>query len=558
MSELPSSWIEPAIEDVAVVNPRKDVDLAVTDLVSFVPMAAVDEVTGTIISPVDRPYGEVSKGFTHFRDGDVVFAKITPSMENGKSAVARDLTNGIGMGSTEFHVFRSNGAIEPNYLWRFVRQKSFRENAQVVMSGAVGQQRVPTVYLKDHLIPLPPLPEQRRIVAKIDGLTARTARARADLARIPTLIARYRVTVLTLAFSGKLTADWRTKQGTSVKSCTSPRSLWETPSTWRWHSASEVGTVGLGRQRSPKHHEGPDMRPYIRSANITWSGVDVSDVKEMNFDAKDFARFRLQYGDVLLNEGSGSAKEVGKPAIWRDEIPNCCYQNTVLRVQPEKCSSEYLYWYFLLTALSERFVPQTQGMNIQHISKDGLARYMLPVPPDDEQAEIVRRIASAFAWLDRVAADHAAAARLLPKLDAAILTKAFCGELVPQDPNDEPAAVLLDRIRTARSGVPRQGRGDPARVVTATGYAIGESTASGVGLATRAQVRKKSMSKNRRDPDVIGQPYLTNLVKAMEGRARATELYARSDLELVDFYKQLSDEHDRGWLVDQNPWVKAA
>ena len=84
MSGLPTSWIEPAISDVAEVNPRKDVDLSASDLVSFVPMAAVDEVSGTILSPIDRSYSEVSKGFTHFRDEDVIFAKITPSMENGK------------------------------------------------------------------------------------------------------------------------------------------------------------------------------------------------------------------------------------------------------------------------------------------------------------------------------------------------------------------------------------------------------------------------------------------------------------------------------------------
>jgi type I restriction enzyme, S subunit len=213
MSKLPENWIEPAIREVAEVNPRKDADLSVTDLVSFVPMASVDEVSGTILSPIDRPYGEVSKGFTHFRDGDVIFAKITPSMENGKSAVAGNLRNGTGMGSTEFHVFRSSGAIEPEYLWRFVRQKSFRENAQTVMSGAVGQQRVPADYLKNHSIPLPPLKEQRRIVTKVDGLTARTARARKELDRVPALIARYKSAILALAFKGDLTKDWREQLG---------------------------------------------------------------------------------------------------------------------------------------------------------------------------------------------------------------------------------------------------------------------------------------------------------------------------------------------------------
>src|SRR5688572_16769003 len=123
--------------------------------------------------------------------------------------------------------------------------------------------------------------------------------------------------------------------------------LWPTPTSWEWTAVSSVGSVALGRQRSPSNHNGPHMRPYLRAANITWDGWDLSDVKEMNFDDADFSRFRLHPGDVLVNEGSGSAKEVGKPAIWQGQIENCCFQNTLVRVQPRACTSEYLYSYFL-------------------------------------------------------------------------------------------------------------------------------------------------------------------------------------------------------------------
>jgi type I restriction enzyme S subunit len=186
--------------------------------------------------------------------------------------------------------------------------------------------------------------------------------------------------------------------------------------------------------------------------------VDTTDVKEMNFDAADFKRFELNVGDVLLNEGSGSAKEVGKPAIWRGEIPNCCFQNTVLRVQPRDCSSEYVYWYFLLTALSEGFVKDTKGVNIQHIGKGGLANFPIPLPPPEEQDEIVHRIETALTEIDRIAAEAEKALKLTDRLDERILAKAFAGELVPQDPNDEPASGLLDRIREARANAPKKTR----------------------------------------------------------------------------------------------------
>src|SRR3546814_16323015 len=111
MSSLPTSWMETRLGEVVEVNPRKSVALTASDLVSFVPMAAVDEVSGQITGAVDRPYREVSKGFTQFQDHDVIFATITPSMENGKSAVARNLTNGLDIGPTAFTVFRSFGFV---------------------------------------------------------------------------------------------------------------------------------------------------------------------------------------------------------------------------------------------------------------------------------------------------------------------------------------------------------------------------------------------------------------------------------------------------------------
>jgi len=137
------------------------------EMTSFVQMSSVDERTGTIKTMEEKPYSAVAKGYTYFSENDVLFAKITPCMQNGKHAIARGLINGVGFGSTEFHVIRSSERVIPEWIHYFIRQPAYLEKAQKSFSGAVGQQRVPVSYLGDSVIPLPDLPTQRRIAAQL-------------------------------------------------------------------------------------------------------------------------------------------------------------------------------------------------------------------------------------------------------------------------------------------------------------------------------------------------------------------------------------------------------
>lgn len=161
-----SQWPRKTLAEVCDINPRLPRGHNIDDeqQVSFVPMAAIDEVFGTIAAPQRRPFAEVKKGYMHFRDGDVLFAKITPCMENGKAAIASNLVRGLGFGSTEFHVLRTRSEVLPAWLFYFVRQPSFRDEAKRNFTGTAGQQRVPTTFLSSASIPVPPLPEQRRIL----------------------------------------------------------------------------------------------------------------------------------------------------------------------------------------------------------------------------------------------------------------------------------------------------------------------------------------------------------------------------------------------------------
>ena len=175
--------------EICAINPRtKRTAIPEEDtLVSFVPMAAVDERFGMITVHEDRRLMDVSKGFTAFEDGDVLFAKITPCMENGKAALARNLTNGVGRGSTEFYVLRPSDKVLGEYVYHFVRQPRFREKAKRHFTGTAGQQRVPKLFMENVPIPLPPIDKQRHIsdimnrISYIEHLHATASRSASTL-----------------------------------------------------------------------------------------------------------------------------------------------------------------------------------------------------------------------------------------------------------------------------------------------------------------------------------------------------------------------------------------
>ena len=152
--------------ECCILNPRRpNIALCDTDKVSFIPMPAVRE-DGYLVDMTDEEYGKVKKGFTYFENNDVLFAKITPCMENGKGAIVHGLTNGIGMGSTEFHVLRPiNGISSPYWLLALTRMPIFRERAAKNMSGTGGQKRVSASYLDHFMVGLPAMEEQRRFEA---------------------------------------------------------------------------------------------------------------------------------------------------------------------------------------------------------------------------------------------------------------------------------------------------------------------------------------------------------------------------------------------------------
>ena len=162
--------------------PKKEAKnkLSTTDLVSFVPMNQLGIRQKDLHAIEQRLLGKVAGSYTYFADGDVLLAKITPCFENGKLGIASNLTNGVGFGSSEFIVFRPTKKINPEYLFYFLSQDSFRNSGANVMTGAVGHKRVPKEFIESYPLPLPPLPEQKRIVAILDEAFAGIEKAIAN------------------------------------------------------------------------------------------------------------------------------------------------------------------------------------------------------------------------------------------------------------------------------------------------------------------------------------------------------------------------------------------
>ncbi len=348
-------------------------------------------------------------------------------------------------------------------------------------------------HLRKKSLALAPFAEQTRIVAKLDELLSDLDAGVAELKAAQKKLAQYRQSLLKAAVEGALTAEWRSKNkpaetGVQLleRILTERRARWkekqlakfkeqgkippkdwqkkypepvkpdttdlpELPQGWVWASVEQLGYVQLGRQRSPSKIGKANPTPYIRAANITENGADLSDVLEMDFSETEKETFALKVGDVLLTEASGSPEHVGRPAIWKQVEGLYCFQNTVLRFSPEGIGSEYAFYSFLAMQKLGVFSKLSGGVGINHLSAGKFSKLPVPLPPVVEQLALIETLRESFSRIDDQLAFLAHSLKQSTAQRQNILRAAFSGQLVPQDPNDESASVLLERIRAERT-----------------------------------------------------------------------------------------------------------
>lgn len=489
--ELPASWEKAELSEICLVNPTIDKSAIGDDLaVSFVPMPAVEAESGRIDVSATRKFGEVKKGYTPFREGDVLFAKITPCMENGKMAVVPALHNGLGFGSTEFHVLRAHPGISPQFVYYFVSSRAFRHVAEHNMSGAVGQRRVTTPYLSACKIPVPPTAEQHRIVAKIEELFSELDQGVASLKTAREQLKVYRQSLLKNAFEGKLTAAWRAAHRDQLETAAALQQRiarerqarhqqqladWQTagqagpkpkppkplppltaeelaelpelPAGWVYSYLADMGDLGRGKS---KHRPRNDPRLFGGSFPFIQTG----EVKAANRVVRSYSQTYSEFGlaqsklwpkgtlCITIAANIAQTAFLGFDGCFPDSVVGFTAFEPVVR-------AEYID-YFIQAARTriEAYAPATAQKNI---NLETLENLVVPYCSRAEQEAVLCELESKLSEADQLDQTLATALQQADALRQSILKKAFHGQLEKQDKNEEPATALLERIRAGKS-----------------------------------------------------------------------------------------------------------
>jgi type I restriction enzyme S subunit len=364
------------------------------DLVSFVPMDSLGINKKVLKLEKTRALADVSGSYTYFAENDVLLAKITPCFENGKLGIATGLTNGIGFGSSEFIVFRPNEHLNSEYLYYFLNQQSFRDAGQAVMTGAVGHKRVPKDFIQAMQIPLPPIPEQQRIVAILDQAFADIEKARAN-------------------------AEKNLKNARELFDSYAQKIFSQKTDGWQEATIGQLGKVSMCKRILKQQTSAMGDIPFYKIGTFG---------KEANafIPAELFEEYKNRYsfpklGDVLISASGTIGRCVvynGEPAYFQDS-------NIVWIDNDEKLvSNEYLLHFYRVCDWNP-----SRGATISRLYNDDLRKIKISFPAKSEQTLVSKNIAELDQTVISLQRIYTEKLKSLDELKKSLLQKAFSGEL---------------------------------------------------------------------------------------------------------------------------------
>ncbi len=373
-----------------------------------------------------------------FKTGDVLYGKLRPYLNKVL------LADSAGVCTTEIVPLQSNAAVHGRYLFHWMRHPTFIAYVNQVSHG-VNMPRLGTDAGKKAPFILAPVLEQKRIADKLDTVLARVDACRERLDHVPTLLKRFRQSVLTAALAGKFTGA---------------------ASYPRVDFGSLIASIRGGTTAVPQAQE--TEYPVLRSSSVRQGIIDLADVKYLTSDQSQREENFIREGDVLFTRLNGSAEYVGNCAVVPD-VANTKYQYPdrlyCARLKETILPAYCMYAFALpeIRAEIERRAKSSAGH--KRISIQDIREIEIPLPALAEQVEIVKRIESLFALASQIEGRLNNALATVERITPALLAKAFRGELVPRDPSDEPAAELLKRLTMQRADGGKAGKGSRAKRV---------------------------------------------------------------------------------------------
>ncbi len=380
---MPHDWSRSRIRNVATLSPNYSQTWpALDEPCTVVPMELLSS-DGVIDVSIQQPLEEISTGLPLFEKGDVLFAKITPCMENGKGAFVRQLPTRYAFGSTELHVLRAGNKVDGQFLYYATFNPVYRAYAAENMVGAAGQKRVSSRFLKDTRLFLPPLPEQQRIAAYLDAsctaIDAALAAKRRQLETLDTLRKSIIQRAVTRGISARVTLE-------------STGNAWmeQIPRGWKLIFLKRIAEIQGGLTLG-KQYEGPLIeRPYLRVGNVQDGHLDLADVSVIELPASVAAGVELRPDDVLMTEG-GDLDKLGRGYLWKGEIAGCLHQNHIFAVRCFRHKLEPMFLAYVTAATYGRDYFEATGKkttNLACTNATKVGEFPIPLPPLTEQEAI--------------------------------------------------------------------------------------------------------------------------------------------------------------------------